>query len=75
VRLAERAAELSSWQDTVVLSALATAYDAAGQRDRAIGATEQALQRATELGAAGEVQRIRAQLKRYRAASGNSVSP
>jgi len=75
VRLAERAAELSSWQDSVVLSALATAYDAAGQRDRAIGVTEQALQRATELGATGEIQRIRAQLERYRTDAASSVSP
>ncbi len=75
VRLAERAAELSSWQDSVVLTALATAYDAAGQRDRAIAATEQALQRATELGATGEVQRIRAQLERYRADAASSVAP
>jgi tetratricopeptide (TPR) repeat protein len=75
VRLAERAAELSRRQDPVVLTALATAYDAAGQRDRAIEATEQALQRATELGAAGEVQRIRAQLERYRADAASSVAP
>jgi tetratricopeptide (TPR) repeat protein len=75
VRLAERAAELSRRQDSVVLSALATAYDAAGQRNRAIGTTEQALQRATELGAMAEAQRIRAQLERYRADAASPASP
>jgi tetratricopeptide (TPR) repeat protein len=75
VRLAERAAELSSWQDSVVLSALATAYDAVGKRDRAIGVTERALQRATDLGAPGEIQRLRAQLDHYRTDAESSTSP
>jgi len=75
VRLAERAAELSRRRDSVVLSALATAYDAAGRHNLAIAATEQALQRATELGVPGEVQRIRAQLERYRADAASSAPP
>ena len=66
VRLAERAAKLSRGEVPAVLSILAMAYDAAGQRDRATRAAEQALQRATELGETHEAQRIRDQLKHYR---------
>jgi tetratricopeptide (TPR) repeat protein len=75
VRLAERAAELSRRENPTVLSTLATAYDAAGQRDRAMRAAERALQRATELGATNDEQRIRAQLERYRADAARSASP
>jgi tetratricopeptide (TPR) repeat protein len=71
VRLAERAAKLSRGQIPRILSTLATAYAAAGQRDRATLTAEQALQRATELGETREAQRIRAQLERYR----RDVSP
>jgi tetratricopeptide (TPR) repeat protein len=66
VQLAERAAELSRREIPGILSTLATAYAAAGQRDRATRTAEQALQRATELGETREAQRIRAQLERYR---------
>jgi Flp pilus assembly protein TadD len=75
VRLAERAAELSTRDDPTVLSTLATAYDAAGHRNRATRAAGRALQRATELGATRDVQRIRAQLERYRADAAHSASP
>jgi tetratricopeptide (TPR) repeat protein len=75
VRLAERAAARSTRSDPIVLSTLATAYDAAGHRDRAISAAERALQRATELGATRDAQRIRAQLKHYRANAARSASP
>jgi tetratricopeptide (TPR) repeat protein len=75
VRLAERAAELSNQDNPTILLALALAYDAAGQRDRAIRATERALQRATELGATREVPQLRAQLERYRADAERSASP
>jgi len=64
VRLAERAAKLSRGEAPVVLSTLATAYDAAGQRELATRTVEQTLQRATALGETREAQRIRAQLKR-----------
>ena len=67
VRLAELAVELSTQGNPTVLSTLATAYDAAGQRDRAIHAAERALQRAMELGSTRDVKRIRTQLERYRA--------
>jgi tetratricopeptide (TPR) repeat protein len=66
VRLAERAVELSRGEVPVILSVLATAYEAAGQRDRATRTAEQALQRATGLGETREAQQIRDQLKRYR---------
>ena len=75
VRLAERAAERSTRSDPIVLSTLATAYDAAGHRDRAISAAERALQRATELGATRDAQRIRDQLEHYRANAARSASP
>jgi tetratricopeptide (TPR) repeat protein len=75
VRLAERAVKLSSGEDPVTLSTLATAYAAAGQHDRAIAATERALQRATELGETRGEQQIRAQLERYRADAARSASP
>jgi tetratricopeptide (TPR) repeat protein len=66
VQLAERAAELSRGEVPGILSTLATAYAAAGQRARATRTAEQALQRATELGETREAQQIRAQLERYR---------
>jgi len=75
VRLAERAVELSTREEPVVLSTLATAYDAAGHHDRAIRAAERALRSATELGATRGVRRIRAQLEHYRAAAARSASP
>jgi tetratricopeptide (TPR) repeat protein len=75
VRLAERAAELSGRENPTVLLTLAMAYDAAGHRDRAMRAAEQALQRATALGATRDVQQIRAQLERYRADTTRSTSP
>ena len=58
--------ELSRPENPTVLSTLAMAYEAAGQRDRAMRAAERALQSATELGATRDAQRIRAQLERYR---------
>jgi tetratricopeptide (TPR) repeat protein len=75
VRLAERAEDLSTRGDPTILSTLATAYDAAGHRDRAMRAAERALQSATELGATRDAQRIRAQLERYRADAARSASP
>jgi Flp pilus assembly protein TadD len=75
VRLAERAVDLSNREDPTVLSTLATVYAAAGHRDRAMRAAEQALQRATALGATGDVQRIRALLERYRGDAARSASP
>ena len=66
VSLAERAAELSGREDATILSILATAYAAAGQRDRALRTAELALQRATQRSAGSEAQRIRAQLEGYR---------
>ena len=75
VRLAERAVELSSREDLVTLSTLATACAAAGQHDRAIAVTERALQRATELGTTRGVEQIRTQLERYRADAARSASP
>jgi tetratricopeptide (TPR) repeat protein len=75
VRLAERAVELSTREEPAVLSTLATAYDAAGHRDRAIRAAERALRSATELGLTGGVRQIRAQLEHYRAAAARSASP
>jgi tetratricopeptide (TPR) repeat protein len=66
VQLAERAAELSRGEVPGILSTLATAYAATGQRARATRTAEQALQRATELGETREAQQIRAQLERYR---------
>jgi tetratricopeptide (TPR) repeat protein len=75
VRLAERAVELSTREEPVVLSTLAAAYDAAGDRDSAIRTAERALRSATELGATNAVRKIRAQLKHYRAAAARSASP
>jgi tetratricopeptide (TPR) repeat protein len=75
VLLAERAVERSRREDPTVLSTLATAYDAAGHPDRAVSAAERALQRAMELGAARDVQRIRAQLELYRGNAARSPSP
>jgi Flp pilus assembly protein TadD len=75
VRLAERAVELSTRVDPSVLSTLAVAYDAAGDRDRAMRAAERALQRTTELGTTRGVEQIRAQLERYRADAARSASP
>jgi tetratricopeptide (TPR) repeat protein len=66
VRLAERAVELSGSEDPTALSTLATAYAAAGQRERALRTAELALQRATRIGSEHQAQRIRAQLEDYR---------
>jgi len=66
VRIAEQALERSGSEDPIVLSTLATAHAAAGHPDLAVQAAERALQRATELGATRDVQRIGAQLERYR---------
>jgi tetratricopeptide (TPR) repeat protein len=66
VRLAERAVELSGSEDPTALSTLATAYAAAGQRERALRTAELALQHATRTGSEHEAQRIRAQLENYR---------
>jgi len=73
VRLAERAAVLSQREDLTILSTLATAYAAAGQRERALQTTELALERAKQVGPEAAVQRIRAQLEGYR--SGSTASP
>jgi tetratricopeptide (TPR) repeat protein len=75
VRLAERAVELSRGADPTVLSTLATAYAAADQRERALRAAELALQRAEQIGAQREAQRIRAQLESYRRSAPDATPP
>jgi tetratricopeptide (TPR) repeat protein len=75
VRLAERAATLSNREDFTVLSTLATAYAAAGQRERALQATQLALERAEQIGSEAAAQGIRAQLESYRSGSTGSPAP
>jgi tetratricopeptide (TPR) repeat protein len=75
VRIAEQALERSRSEDPIVLSTLATAHASAGHHDLALQAAERALQRATELGATRDVQRIRAQLERYRNDSARPTEP
>jgi tetratricopeptide (TPR) repeat protein len=75
VRIAEQALERSRSEDPIVLSTLATAHASAGHHDLAVQAAERALQRATELGATRDVQRIRAQLERYRNDSARPTEP
>jgi len=66
VRLAERAATLTEYNDHSVLDTLAAAYAAAGQRDQAVTTAQAAIEVASEAGAAEDVQYLHKQLERYR---------
>jgi tetratricopeptide (TPR) repeat protein len=63
VRLAERAAELSGRSDPMVLSVLAAAYDAAGERERAVETICVALALARSAGQASLVSRLEERLR------------
>jgi tetratricopeptide (TPR) repeat protein len=67
VRLAERAVRLTNGENATAMDTLAAAYDAAGQRDRAIEIAERALKRAMESGEHELAAEIRTRLERYRA--------
>jgi tetratricopeptide (TPR) repeat protein len=70
IKLAERAAELTKYQNTVILDTLATAYAAGGQFDKAVKTAEKALSSA--LAEHNEVlaRQIRRQLENYKKQSG-----
>jgi tetratricopeptide (TPR) repeat protein len=67
VRLAERAVRLTNGANATALDTLAAAYAAAGQVDRAIETSENALKVAIDAGERELVEEIRARLNRYRA--------
>ncbi|HSF16421.1 MAG TPA: tetratricopeptide repeat protein [Vicinamibacteria bacterium] len=63
VRLADRAAELTRYENPTILDTLAAAYAAAGQFERATAVAEEALRLATDVELAGD---IRARLSLYK---------
>ena len=65
VGLAERAAELSRYQESAVLDTLATSYAAAGQFDRAVVVAQRALEIALGSGANLQAEAIRQNLQLY----------
>ena len=65
VRLAERAARLTSDQDALVLETLAVAYFSASRRDRAISTAQAALELATRTGRDQLAADIRRRLESY----------
>ena len=67
VRLAERAVRLTNGANATALDTLAAAYAAAGQTDRAIDTSENALKVAIDAGEQELAGEIRARLNRYRA--------
>jgi tetratricopeptide (TPR) repeat protein len=66
IRLAERAAEMSGFQNPLVLDALAAAYASAGRFDRAVPTAERALAVASSAGVADLANGIRGRLELYR---------
>jgi Flp pilus assembly protein TadD/mono/diheme cytochrome c family protein len=66
VRLAERVAELTKYQDATVLDALAVAYAASGQLDRAISTAQAAFALASAAGAGELAGQIRTRLESYK---------
>ncbi len=66
VAFAERAAELTKYQNPVVLNTLATAYAAVGQFDRAIATSQTALALASAARNEGLANYIRKQLELYK---------
>jgi len=75
VRLAERAVALSRRTNVTALSILATAYAAAGQRERALQTSELALERAEQIGSEAAARRMRAQLEQYRPGATGAPAP
>jgi len=68
ITLAERAAELTKYENAVVLNILATAYAEAGKFDQAITTAEKALARAVAAKNAQLAAHIEKQLQRYKQA-------
>ncbi len=68
VRFAERAAELTKYQNASILDTLAAAYAAAGQFDRAVTTTQVAITLASAAQADELVNQLRKQLELYRQA-------
>jgi len=66
VQLAERAAELTNYQNAAILDTLAAAYAAAGQFDWAIETAEEALTLIPENAASQALREINERLKLYR---------
>ena len=66
VRLAERAAQLTKYQDALVLDTLAVAYFSAHQIDRAISVAQDALELAVTAGQAQLADDIRRRLESYK---------
>jgi tetratricopeptide (TPR) repeat protein len=66
VQLADRAAELTLYEDPVVLDTLAAAYAAAGRFEKAVAAAEEALKRLSGPDAEALAEQFRARLELYR---------
>lgn len=69
ISFAERAAELTKYQNISILETLARAYAAAGRFDRAAATTETAIALASAAKAAGQIEHLRIKLELYRQAS------
>jgi hypothetical protein len=66
IRLAERAADLTSRQDVIVLDTLAAAYASAGQFERAVTTAERAAALATAERNGDLAQHVRKRIELYR---------